>query len=257
MDGHFSVHRHIWKSEHFADDPFTPREAFIWMISEAYWKDGSKQIKGRPVTIKRGQFSHSVRFMADAWGWSKSKVSRFLMRLETETAIRTEHGTGQLIVTLCNYEFYQPNHKEKGTETGTGFGTAAGQQRDKLEEGNKLKNKKEKIQKKKTDFDRFWDECPKKVEKIAAGKAFEKAVKTTNAEEIINGMKRHSAYWRRKGTEEQYIKNPATWLNKGCWMDELEGEQPSEPDSENPYTRMKRELLAQQENERSNVVKIG
>ena len=115
---------------------FSRLEAWVWMLSEAAWKPHQREIGGKVVTLRRGQFCHSIRFMADAWGWSKSSVDRFLTRLKTETMIGTDAGTGSLILTICNYERYQLAPSTTGTATEPSTGTAAGQQRDRLETSN-------------------------------------------------------------------------------------------------------------------------
>jgi hypothetical protein len=111
--------------------PYSEREAFSWMIGEAAWKDSTVSVKGRPVPVKRGQFTASLRFLASKWQWNKNKVDRYLKTLEIwqMIEIETDIGTGQNVVTICNYNKYQ----EKNGKTGTANGTEAGQPRDKLE----------------------------------------------------------------------------------------------------------------------------
>lgn len=70
--------------------------------------------------------------------------------------------------------------------------------------------------------DDFWPECPRKIGKGAARKAFEKACKHTPAEQIIEGMKNFAR--ECAGKETQFIPHPATWLNQERWDDEQEDE---------------------------------
>lgn len=111
--------------------------AWFWMVSRACWKPTRFDIHGRTVTLERGQFSCSIRELAEAWGWSKSAVERFLTRLKTETMIGTDTGTGRLVITIRNYAKYQDAPQQPGTGNGTPSGTGAGQERDIKEEGNK------------------------------------------------------------------------------------------------------------------------
>lgn len=108
--------------------------AWFWMVARACWKPTRFDVAGRIITLERGQFCCSVRELAEAWGWSKSAVDRFLTRLKTETMIGTDAGTGKLIVTIRNYDKYQSQPGATGTANGTPTGTAAGQQRDIKEE---------------------------------------------------------------------------------------------------------------------------
>lgn len=68
------------------------------------------------------------------------------------------------------------------------------------------------------DFDLFWQSYPTKVGKSAAKTAFAKAMKQTDADTIIAGVIR---YRNDPNRDPAYTKHPATWLNAGCWDDEL------------------------------------
>ena len=81
--------------------------AWVWLILGAAWKPTPFDIAGKTVTLERGQICVSIRQLGDEWGWSKSKVDRFLTRLETETMIERKAGQGRCIITICNYEKYQ------------------------------------------------------------------------------------------------------------------------------------------------------
>lgn len=137
--GVFAVDRGIWDHPMFrSTKPFSKREAWWWLISEARWKDGAVFIDGRRRPLKRGQVAHSIRFIADKWKWPKSNVSRFLDTLKSETMIDTEIGTGQTIITICNYDKFQrvslPDRDTNQDANRDTNGTAAGQQRDKVED---------------------------------------------------------------------------------------------------------------------------
>lgn len=111
-------------------DPFCRRAAWVWLIEEAAWTDRSVDIAGRTVVLRRGQLSHSIRFMAEAWKWSRSAVERFVARLQAETMIETATGFGQLVITVCNYDHYQTPFLPSEAQAGTARGTAPGQRRD-------------------------------------------------------------------------------------------------------------------------------
>lgn len=71
------------------------------------------------------------------------------------------------------------------------------------------------------EFNTFWDTYPKKVAKQAALKAWNKATKISNPQEIIDGSKRYAELITQEKTEKQFIKSPDGWLNAGRWDDEL------------------------------------
>ena len=66
-----------------------------------------------------------------------------------------------------------------------------------------------------SDFESFWENYPKKVDKGAAIRAFRKAIKNLDPALVIDGAK---AYAQDPNLpEKHFIKNPATWLNAEAW----------------------------------------
>lgn len=69
-------------------------------------------------------------------------------------------------------------------------------------------------------FEMFWTHYPRKVAKIAARKAFDKAAKIADVDTIVEGAQRLAADPNLPGKdEEQAIPHPASWLNAGRWDD--------------------------------------
>ncbi len=71
-----------------------------------------------------------------------------------------------------------------------------------------------------TEFDAFWNHCPRREGKIDAQKAYAQARKQATAETILAGMK---LYAQSCPMERKFQKLPAGWLRAGRWMDELPG----------------------------------
>ena len=117
-------------------DPLRFR-AWFWLVANACWKPSRYDVNGKIIDLQRGQVCASLRQLAEAWGMSKTATERFITRLKTETMIGTDTGTGRYIITICNYDKYNPCAEMNGTATGTPSGTTAGQQRDIKEQGNK------------------------------------------------------------------------------------------------------------------------
>lgn len=65
-------------------------------------------------------------------------------------------------------------------------------------------------------FAAFWAAYPRKVGKIAAEKAYRKALKLAGHDELMDGVAR---YLKSKPPYADWC-HPATWLNQGRWMDE-------------------------------------
>lgn len=136
--GVFAVSRDIFDHEFFADEPYSEREAWLWLIGNAAWKS-CRVRRGKVVAdLSRGQVAATVRALADQWGWSKSRVDRFIDRLAEAGMIIADGGTGRsggTVITICNYDTYQFGGAECGDagqsrdKYGTKSGTIAGQKK--------------------------------------------------------------------------------------------------------------------------------
>ncbi|QGH74533.1 replication initiation protein [Arthrobacter phage Kuleana] len=92
------------------------------------------------------------------------------------------------------------------------------------------------------DFADFWAVFPRKTAKAAALKAWNKAIKSADPAEILEGARRYAGDPNR---EPQFTVYPATWLNAGRWEDEP---LPSRASSNGPRDRqgeiLQREMVA-------------
>jgi hypothetical protein len=111
-----------------AEKPYSKNEAWQWLCFAAAYKPMRVGVRNRHgahtvVNLERGQLTHSLRFMAEAWGWSVKGVRSFLNLLERQSMIGTKRGiakgTAQNVITLCNYERYQNPEVRRGTQKGT------------------------------------------------------------------------------------------------------------------------------------------
>jgi hypothetical protein len=68
------------------------------------------------------------------------------------------------------------------------------------------------------EFDQFWKQYPRRVAKLAAVRAFQKARRLASLEELLAGVDR---YLRGK-PDWQAWAFPASWLNAGRWTDEYD-----------------------------------
>jgi hypothetical protein len=116
--------------------------AYVWLLQEAAWKPRNQEVpNGRStavVRLDRGQLTHSLTYMAQAWNVTVKRVRTILDRLETASWIAiqrgtqslkngsqkgTQTGTLQTVITICNYDASQKYNEDKGTQTGTQTGT--------------------------------------------------------------------------------------------------------------------------------------
>lgn len=108
MSGFYLMYRGWQDHPLFGAEPFSRRDAWVWIIEEAKFQDTEKGLGHCVVMQSRGQFSHSFRFMAKAWKWDEAKVRRFISRLKDEKMIDANVVGGQNLITVCNYNQYQP-----------------------------------------------------------------------------------------------------------------------------------------------------
>lgn len=141
MTGYYLMERGWQDHPLFEGDEYSRRDAWEWLIANANFTDRKKSISGKIITLKRGQLSYSIRFLAERWGWHRAKVDRFISRLKTETMIETGSETGQNIITICNYDDFQITKEKIETELKTQSETASRQHRDSIETNNKEGNK--------------------------------------------------------------------------------------------------------------------
>ncbi len=133
------------KHEVFKDEPYSEREAWIWLIEEAAFRPRTKRIGAHVVQLERGQTATTLRFLAAAWGWKKDRVRRFLKRLTGDAMLRcscgdnatpgatpntTQKATSHTLITLCNYDDYQFPHETSATSGATPSETNSRQRRD-------------------------------------------------------------------------------------------------------------------------------
>jgi hypothetical protein len=132
MSGYLRVQRDRFGHKLFRaskTNPFCRGYAWDWMVAQACWRATTYDIRGKTVTVDRGQFVASPDEMAMAWGWARTSVQRFLSRLQTDHMIGQETGHNKTIITICNYDKYQTDTSESGQESGRNIGHKAGTKR--------------------------------------------------------------------------------------------------------------------------------
>lgn len=225
--GVFAVDRGVWDHPMFADEAFTEREAWLWMVSAAAWQAKRVRVGRAQVELQRGQLAFATRFLAEKWDWAHSKVVRFLKRLEIDTMVSTSATRETTLITICNYDKYAFGRNAGETQTETPPDTLPEQPRNKekeLKKDNNQEPKKKESPQRVDDWpadhgDLFWQAYPRKTEKLKAMKtlaALRKSGSVTFAN-LMAGVRAYAA----AGLSQQYTKHPTTWLNAGCWADEI------------------------------------
>lgn len=130
MEGWIKLHRKIQENPFYFSEPFTRSAAWMDMILIANHKEGIFYKRGVKVTVKRGQIGWDVDSIAKRWKWSRGKVERFYLELESQGQIVRQKNNVTTLISLVNYEEYQgddkpedkpsskPNRKPKGKANG-------------------------------------------------------------------------------------------------------------------------------------------
>lgn len=105
--GTFCVARNLWGHPAFKSEPFTEREAWLWIIGYARYRRGVVRVGDALVEVERAELACSLRFMAQAWKWHDSRVRRYLSRLKKMEMISSKTDAGVTVISVCNYERYQ------------------------------------------------------------------------------------------------------------------------------------------------------
>src|SRR5262245_1256090 len=105
--GRIQIDRGVFEHEAFDREPFSQREAWIWLLCEAAWAPRDR----RNGCVQRGELCHSQRFMARTWGWHDTRVARFLNKLEARGMIQRTNSApiahSPYRITILNYNKYQ------------------------------------------------------------------------------------------------------------------------------------------------------
>ena len=88
MAGHYRMTRGWMDHSMFGSDSFCKRAAWMWLIKNAAFADHKVHVGGRQIDLKRGQLVASIRRLASFWKWEKTRVQRFLKKLERSRKVQ-------------------------------------------------------------------------------------------------------------------------------------------------------------------------
>ena len=97
--------------------PCSEFEAKAWMLFKAAYEPTAIYANGDMVAIAPGQFAAANSVMREEFGWSKSRVTGFLKRLQKRGFISLATDQGITIITICNLEENKDSKKKKSPAT--------------------------------------------------------------------------------------------------------------------------------------------
>lgn len=117
--GYIKLYRDIRDHWIWDEKPYDKGRAWIDLLMMVNHEDKKIKIDNTIVPVKRGMTITSLRKLADRWGWSIGKVSRFLDLLEQELMLRQERNTKRTTLSIVNYGDYQDLRNTKRNSHGT------------------------------------------------------------------------------------------------------------------------------------------
>ena len=237
MDGWVKIHRKI--RDNWIWDNAEYLKAWLDLIFRANFDERRILFDGEIKELKCGQFITSVRKLAEAWGWSNSRVLRFLRMLEDDGMITRDSNSKRTLLTIENYGFYQvqQNSDEYASEN-----ASESQKRNKEEKNNNTPSEKDYEAEKrrevalKHNFEYIYQFYPRKEGRTEAFRRYtawvttgrkvnKKIVKLTN-EQILAAVKKYVSQLESLNTEMQYYKVFSTFMGNSIldYVEECEEE---------------------------------
>jgi len=173
--------------------------------------------------------------------WSEVTLRKNLNTLQdaglvklTQTRIGARNGHLLISILLGNKPILQTTDSEGSTFEGSkSEGLNNTKETNKTKESTTLAQDKPERSLVDVQFDKFWANYPRSVDKVAARKAFAKAAAKNDADMIIEAAKKFSE--DPNLPTKDFIKHPATWLNAGSWDNEPFPEREKPKPEVDPY----------------------
>lgn len=251
--GYIKLYRSLLNWEWYGD--LNTKAVFLHLLLTVNIADGN----WRGVPIKRGQRLYSRASLAKEIGISEKSLRTAISHLKKTGEVANLSTPRYSIITVLNYDKFQEGTGRRtagepaGVQPETGVGPGSKKNKEESEEKEvSLPNSpgglawgirhnhdsptmdtdsaagKDGCEKNyaalsQRRFDRFWDQYPKKVGKLAAQQAWEKlSVDEALLERMLAALEaaKKSEQWSRDNG--RYRPNPATWLSQRRWEDEWE-----------------------------------
>jgi uncharacterized protein YdaU (DUF1376 family) len=200
----------LYVSDYLADTAHLTAQqhgAYMLLLMN-YWQ------RGKALDNSNERLSHVARLSPEEWAEAKPTLEEFfIVEGNVWTHARVEDDLEKIREKSAKASFAG---KRSVVARGLSERSTSAEQSLNHKEEDKEEEEDKDISKKSL-FVEFWNEYPLKVGKGAAIKAFEKAIRTTDAGIIIKGAQRYKSDPNRV---QGYTAHAATWLNAQRWLDE-------------------------------------
>lgn len=142
MTGWIKIYRQITDNPLWTDKPFADGQAWIDLLLAVTFDRGSIKVKnGQRIELRRGECGYSNQTLANRWGWSRGKVTRFLLHLESQKMIQQKKVSNFNVIKVLNFENFQ-NDTTNDTTYDTTNGHQTVQQTDTIKNVKNVENVK-------------------------------------------------------------------------------------------------------------------
>ena len=112
MDGWIKLHRKISENGLWQCEPFTRGQAWVDLLLLAAHQKSFFYVRGIKVNLDRGQLAWGEIKLSERWGWSRTKLRKFLNDMEKEQQIIQQKGNVIQVITIVNYKNYQQSGQQ-------------------------------------------------------------------------------------------------------------------------------------------------
>ena len=231
--GYVKIYRKIEDFPFWLAEKFTHGQAWVDLILLANHKPNTIYRRNIKIEVLRGQVGWTVKGLAKRWQWSRGKVDRFLKELENGHQITYSKNNVSAVITVNNYETYQPDGHQTDTKQ-----TPNGHQTDTNNNDNNYKHDKEEERERGrinniTNFieqqvENIYKAYPKKTDEFPAKVEIKKAIHrliedhNMSPEDAVKFlMERTKMYAMSKvGKSRRWCKKPKYWYADGNYNDD-------------------------------------
>lgn len=110
MEGWIKLHRELLESPIFQNEKLF--KVFVWCLLKA----NPSPNRWQGIEIQAGQFVTSLSRLVAETGLSQKTIRNALRKLEKMGELVTQKSRAYTIITICNYESYQGDTTDEGTQ---------------------------------------------------------------------------------------------------------------------------------------------
>jgi uncharacterized protein YdaU (DUF1376 family) len=198
----------LYVSDYLADTAHLTAQqhgAYMLLLMN-YWQ------RGKALDNSNERLSHVARLSPEEWADAKPTLEEFFIVEDNVWS----HARVEDDLAKIREKSVKASFAGRRSVVARGLNERSTNAEQSLNHKEEDKEEDKDISKKELFMD-FWNVYPLKVGKGAAQKAFEKAIRTTDADIIIRGAQRYKSDPNRV---QAYTAHASTWLNAQRWLDE-------------------------------------